>query len=186
MHAPDAALRSRAAASESVGSSVSERQPFTGACTRRPVGPVAVLVYRMIRRYVDLQLLFRRSLLQPESSNHDADLRSLLTRAAAAASYSGRKMMESAGLSWQSLAAWKAGTRRPRAESIHAVGHALLLRGDRIRRIGFELIRAAERESGHGRVSPVTDDGPQQVLFAPSRATDETLRPSAGVGSPRG
>ena len=107
--------------------------------------------------------------MQPEPLNHDADLRSLLTRAADAASYSGRKMMESAGLSWQSLAAWKAGTRKPRAESIRAVGHALLLRGDRIRRIGFELIRAAEREAGHGRVSPVTDDGPQQVLFAPTR-----------------
>lgn len=125
-------------------------------------------------------------LVQPESPNHDTDMRSLLTRAAEAASYSGKKMMESAGLSWQSLAAWKAGTRRPRAESIHAVGHALLLRGDRIRRIGFELIRAAERESGHGKVSPVTDDGPQHALFAPSRAADDTTRPLAGVGGRRG
>lgn len=114
-------------------------------------------------------------------------------------------MMASAGLSWQSLAAWKAGTRRPRAESIHAVGHALLLRGDRIRRIGFELIRAAERESDRGRTSPVTDDGPQHVLFAPSRAADltarrmrddgaaaarggweDTMRPSTATGNRRG
>ena len=137
--------------------------------------------------------------MQPESPNHDADLRSLLSRAAAAASYSGKKMMESAGLSWQSLAAWKAGTRRPRAESIHAVGHALLLRGDRIRRIGFELIRAAEQESGQRGVSPVTDDGPQHVLFAPSSQRmhddgaadapdgwDDTVRPPTGIGSRRG
>ena len=79
-------------------------------------------------------------------------------------------MMESAGLSWQSLAAWKAGTRKPRAESVRAVGLALLLRGDRIRRIGFELIRAAEQASGKGRPALATDDGPQRVLFGPSPA----------------
>ena len=76
--------------------------------------------------------------------------------------------MESAGLSWQSLAAWKAGTRKPRAESIRAVGYALLLRGDRIRRIGIELIRAAEQASGKARPTMVTDDGSQRVLFGPS------------------
>lgn len=143
--------------------------------------------------------------MQPKSPSHSADLRHLLSRAADAASYSGKKMMASAGLSWQSLAAWKAGTRRPRAESIHAVGHALLLRGDRIRRIGFELIRAAEQESDRGRISPVTDDGPQHVLFPPSRAADltairmqddggadardgwdDTMRPSTGIGNRRG
>ena len=106
--------------------------------------------------------------MHPESRNQSADLRTLLSRAAEAASYSGRKMMESAGLSWQSLAAWKAGTRKPRAESIRAVGHALLLRGDRISRIGIELIRAAEQASGEVRPTMVTDDGPQRVLFGPS------------------
>ena len=124
--------------------------------------------------------------MQPESPNHSADLRNLLSRAADAASYSGKKMMESAGLSWQSLAAWKAGTRRPRAESIHAVGHALLLRGDRIRRVGIELIRAAERESGHGRVSTTSDDGPQQVLFAPQGPPMTRYGPRQGIGSRRG
>ena len=139
--------------------------------------------------------------MQPETSNHNAELRTLMSRAADAASYSGRKMMESAGLSWQSLAAWKAGTRRPRAENIHAVGHALLLRGDRIRRIGLELIRAAEQESAADRVSPVTDDGQQRNLFASSQRADQTsqrmdddgadppdgwgdaLRPSTGIAS---
>ena len=125
--------------------------------------------------------------MQPESPNHSTDLRSLLSRAAEAASYSGKKMMESAGLSWQSLAAWKAGTRRPRAESIHAVGHALLLRGDRIRRIGLELIRAAEQASGQGRPTPATDDGLQRVLFAPARAAAETsqrLHDDGAEGAP--
>lgn len=91
-----------------------------------------------------------------------------MSRAAEAASYSGKKMMESAGLSWQSLAAWKAGTRRPRPESIHAVGHALLLRGDRIRRIGLELIQAAQQASAQRKPAPVQHDGLQRVLFVPS------------------
>ncbi len=84
-------------------------------------------------------------------------------------------MMESAGLSWQSLAAWKAGTRTPRAESVRAVGHAMVLRGDRIRRIGHELILAAEQASGQGRSTPATDDGPQRALFAPAQAAAADL-----------
>lgn len=114
--------------------------------------------------------------MQPESLKHSADLRHLLSGAADAASYSGKKMMESAGLSWQSLAAWKAGTRTPRAESIRAVGHALLLRGDRICRIGHELILAAEQASGQGKSTPAPDDGPQGVLFAPAQAAGLTSK----------
>ena len=94
--------------------------------------------------------------------------------------------MESAGLSWQSLAAWKAGTRKPRAESVRAVGLALLLRGDRIRRIGFELIRAAEQASGKGRPALATDDGPQRVLFGPSPApalTSQRLHDDGAEGN---
>lgn len=115
--------------------------------------------------------------MQPESQKRSADLRHLLSRAAEAASYSGKKMMESAGLSWQSLAAWKAGTRTPRAESVRAVGHALLLRGDRICRIGHELILAAEQASGQGMSTSAPDDGPQGVLFAPAQ--------TAGLNSTR-
>ena len=122
--------------------------------------------------------------MQANPPNHSADLRQLLSRAAEAASYSGKKMMESAGLSWQTLAAWKAGTRKPRAESIRAVGHALLVRGDRIRQIGQELIRAAEQVSAQQRPTLTTDDDPQRVLFAPSRAA--VLHDDAQKGSANG
>ena len=126
--------------------------------------------------------------MQPESPSQSADLRNLLSRAAEAASYSGKKMMESAGLSWQSLAAWKAGTRKPRAESLRAVGYALLLRGDRIRRIGIELIRTAEQASGNVRPTLVTDDGQQRVLFGPSPvvALNAQRLHDDGAGAPRG
>ena len=49
-------------------------------------------------------------------------------------------MMESAGMSWQTLSAGKAPTRRSRANSIRAVGHALLVRGGHTRPIGLEFI----------------------------------------------
>ena len=114
--------------------------------------------------------------MQANSPNQRADLRHLLSKAAEAASYSGKKMMESAGLSWQTLSAWKAGTRKPRVESIRAVGHALLVRGDRIREIGLELIRAAEQVPGQQRPTSTTHDDLQRVLFAPS--------PSAGGNAP--
>ena len=127
--------------------------------------------------------------MQAKSPNHSVDVRHLLSRAAQAASYSGKKMMESAGLSWQTLAAWKAGTRRPRAESIRAVGHALVVRGDRIRQVGLELIRAAEQVPGQQRPTLTTDNDPQRVLFAPSRAaalTSQLLHDDGGEGSPDG
>ena len=79
-------------------------------------------------------------------------------------------MMESAGMSWQTLSAWKAGTRRPRADSIRAVGHTLLVRGDHICQIGLELIRAADQMTAQPRSTLATDGDPQCVLFAPSRA----------------
>ena len=125
--------------------------------------------------------------MQAKSPNHNADLRHLLSRAAEAASYSGKKMMESAGLSWQTLAAWKAGTRKPRTESIRAVGHALLVRGDRIRQIGLELIRVAEQVPGQQRPTLTTAEDAQRVLFASSRAADLTSLPlhdGGGKGSP--
>ena len=84
--------------------------------------------------------------------NQDADLSHLLARASRVASFSGKKMMESAGMSWQSLAAWKAGTRRPRPDSIRAVGHALLVQANRIRQIGLELIQAADQMPGAAEV----------------------------------
>jgi hypothetical protein len=54
--------------------------------------------------------------------------------------------MESAGLSWQSLSAWKAGTRTPRPDNIRAVGQVLLLRADKLARVGQQLIDAAAAE----------------------------------------
>lgn len=54
--------------------------------------------------------------------------------------------MESAGLSWQSLSAWKAGTRTPRPDNIRAVGQVLLLRADKLAEIGQQLIDAADAE----------------------------------------
>ena len=118
--------------------------------------------------------------MQAESPNQPADLRHLLSRAAEASSYSGKKMMESAGLSWQTLAAWKAGTRKPRAASIRAVGQVLLVRADRIRQVGLELIRAAEQAPGQQRRSSTIDDDPQRVLFAPSGSIGPTRRPPHG------
>ena len=105
--------------------------------------------------------------MQASVSNHSTDLRQLLSSAAKVASYSGKKMMESAGLSWQTLAAWKAGTRRPRAGSVRAVGLALVVRGDRIRQMGLELIQAAEHLSNQQRPDLATDKDPQRLLFAP-------------------
>ena len=49
--------------------------------------------------------------MQAESPNQPADLRQLLSSAADAASFSGKKMMESAGLSWQTL--WLHGRLAP-------------------------------------------------------------------------
>ena len=118
--------------------------------------------------------------MQAESPNQPADLRQLLSSAADAASFSGKKMMESAGLSWQTLSAWKAGTRKPRAESIRAVGQVLLVRADRIRQIGLELIRAAEQAPGQQKLSSTVDDDAQRVLFAPSGSTGPTRRPPHG------
>lgn len=73
-------------------------------------------------------------------------LQQLLIRAAELASSSGRSVMESAGMSWQTLSAWKAGSRTPRPDSIKAVGQVLLLRADKLARVGQELVEAAEAE----------------------------------------
>ena len=118
--------------------------------------------------------------MQVKSPDQGEDLRQLLSSAADAASFSGKKMMESAGLSWQTLSAWKAGTRKPRAESIRAVGQVLLVRADRIRQIGLELIRAAEQAPGQQKLSSTVDDDAQRVLFVPSGSTGPTRRPPHG------
>ena len=118
--------------------------------------------------------------MQAKPPHPSVDLRQLLSRTAEAASYSGKKMMESAGLSWQTLSAWKAGTRKTRAESIRAVGQVLLVRADRIRQVGLELIRAAEQAPGQPRPSSTIDDDPQRVLFAPSGSIGPTRRPPHG------
>jgi hypothetical protein len=78
--------------------------------------------------------------------SHPERLRELLSRAASAASGSGRTVMESAGLSWQSLSAWKSGSRTPRPDNLRALGQALLLRADRLSVLARELIEAADAE----------------------------------------
>ena len=50
----------------------------------------------------------------------------------------------------------------------------LLLRGDRIRRIGLELIQAAE--SGKSRPTLVTDDGPHRALFGQTPVAAPTFK----------
>ena len=74
--------------------------------------------------------------------------------------------MKSAGLSWQSLAAWKAGARTPRPENIRAVGHALIVRGDHLRRVGLELIQAADSEEAQRRPAADTWPDPELGLFS--------------------
>ena len=118
--------------------------------------------------------------MQAESPHSGVDLRQLLSRTAETVSYSGKKMMKSAGLSWQTLSAWKAGSRQPRAESLRAVGQALLVRAERIRQIGLELIQAAEQVPSQHRPSSTADDGPQHVLFSPSGSVSPTRRPPHG------
>lgn len=120
--------------------------------------------------------------MQAKSPDQGKDLRQLLSRAAEAASYSGKKMMESAGLSWQTLSAWKAGTRKPRAQSIRAVGQVLLVRADRLRQVGLDLIRAAEQVPGQQTPTSTTDDELQRVLFAPSGLAKSTRQPSYSDG----
>lgn len=75
------------------------------------------------------------------------ELREALSRVADAASCSGRKLMESAGLSWRSLSSWKSGDRTPLPENVRALGQALQVKGERMRRLGTELVEAAEVEA---------------------------------------
>lgn len=76
-----------------------------------------------------------------------SELREALSRVADAASCSGRKLMESAGLSWRSLSSWKSGDRTPLPENVRALGQALQVKGERLRRLGTELVEAAEVEA---------------------------------------
>ncbi len=69
--------------------------------------------------------------------------------------------MKSAGLSWQSLSAWKAGTRTPRPDNVKAVGQVLLLRADKLSELGRNLIKAAEVEEQLRRQP--RQDGPEPL-----------------------
>src|SRR4051812_8775446 len=75
-----------------------------------------------------------------------SQLQELLGRAAEAASFSGRKVMKTAGLTGQCLNVWKKGKRVPRPDNVRAFGQALILRGQRLTELGTELIRSAEEE----------------------------------------
>jgi len=88
------------------------------------------------------------------------ELQVLLERLAQTASLSGRKLMASAGLSWQTLSSWKAGTRIPRPESLRALGQVLVLRGRRLIELGSELIQSAESEERRRAAAESPDTEP--------------------------
>ena len=119
------------------------------------------MAYNLVTRYEWGATLSESPWMHPEC------LRQLLARVGDAASCSGKKLMESAGLSWQSLAAWKAGARTPRPENIRAVGHALIVRGDHLRHVGLELIEAAGAEEAERQPASDTWADTEPGLFSP-------------------
>jgi hypothetical protein len=87
-----------------------------------------------------------------------ARLQELLARTGEIASLSGKKLMKSAGLSWQTLSSWKAGKRVPRPDSLFALGQTLVLKGERIAEVGRELMRLAQKEQQRRSVQRETEE----------------------------
>ena len=108
-------------------------------------------------------------------------LQELLARTGEIASLSGKKLMKSAGLSWQTLSSWKAGTRVPRPDSLFALGQTLVLKGERIAEVGRELMGLAQSEQQ--RRSVRRDDEREDVLHLFDEVVESRL--SATGSKPR-